>query len=89
MTEPERKFIGITKSTDPTQVRAPWRVAYEKNGKEYAYHETSKAKAINVAREKLGVDIDPVTLKPTKTTKEPWQMTQKEYLSMGLSYIIN
>jgi len=50
----ERKFVGITKSTDPSQARAPWRVAYERGGKEYARHFPSKNKAIQYAKEKLG-----------------------------------
>jgi len=51
---PEVKFIGITKSTDPTQKRAPWRIEYEKGGKRYARYETSHVKAIQLAEEKFG-----------------------------------
>ena len=82
----KRKFIGITKSTDPTQARAPWRIAYiyMKDGLEYAYHATSKANAIEWVKEHSGVELDPKTLKPIPTpevvseAKEPWQMTKAE-----------
>ena len=57
-----RKFIGLTKET--RQTSAPWRVAFEKGGEEHAGHFTSKIKAIEYAKGKLGVDLDPKTLKP-------------------------
>jgi len=60
----ERKFIGVTKSTEPTQKRSPWRVAYEKEGEEYARHFSSKAKAIEYAKDKLSLDLNPRTLEP-------------------------
>lgn len=46
------KIIGITKSNNPTQSRSPWRIAYEKDGKQYARYETSQAKAIQWAESK-------------------------------------
>lgn len=61
---PKRRFISLTRSSDPTQKTAPWRLAYESKGKEYAYHLTSKAKAIERARATLGVELDPKTLQP-------------------------
>jgi len=54
----EVKFIGITKSTDPTQKRAPWRIEYEKEGKRYARYETSHVKAIQLAEERFGKSPD-------------------------------
>lgn len=45
----DKKIISITKSLDPTQKRAPWRIAYEKNGKEYARYETSLKRALEYA----------------------------------------
>src|SRR3990167_2425849 len=32
----KRTFIGVTKSAEPTQARAPWRVAYKYKGEEHA-----------------------------------------------------
>ena len=80
-----RRFIGITKSTEPTQARTPWRVAYERGGKEYAYHVSSKAKALQYAKDKLGVELDTETLEPvTPEVTEPWQMSKGDFSRKAL-----
>ena len=65
----KRIFASVTKSTDPTQIRAPWRVAYTYKGEEHAGHFSSKIKALEYAKEKLGVDLDPKTLQPLLDTE--------------------
>lgn len=46
------QIIGITKITDPTMKRHPWKVSYLKDGKEYASHESSFKKAQEYAEYK-------------------------------------
>jgi hypothetical protein len=64
-----KSFLSLTK--EATKTSHPWKVAYiyEKDNKEYAYHETSREKALARIKEKFGDEIHQEVLLSLKRRK--------------------